>query len=71
MIIRKIDKKKKVIVSFRVTEETKSEYEQIEASLSEKGFVLDADEVIKKVIRLMKKSEAGTRQTAGVQGGER
>ena len=71
MIIRKIEKKKKVVISFRVSEETKSEYEQMEHALNEKGFALDADEVIKRVIRLMKRSETGTRQTAGVAGGER
>ena len=56
MIIRKIEKQKRVIVSFRVNEETKKEYEQIESSLSEKGFALDADEVIKRVIKSIKKS---------------
>jgi hypothetical protein len=71
MIIRKIDKKKKVLISFKVNEETKKEYEQIESSLSEKGFALDADEVIRRVIKSIRKSETGTRQTAGVTGGER
>jgi hypothetical protein len=71
MIIRKIEKKKKVLISFRVSEETQKEYEAVETALSEKGFALDADAVIKKVIGLMKKSERGPRQTAGVTGSER
>jgi hypothetical protein len=71
MIIRKMDKKKKVIISFRVSEETKSEFEKVEASLSERGFAIDADEVIKRVIKSIRKSETGTRQTAGLAGGER
>lgn len=58
MIIRKIEKNKKVSISFRVNEETKKEYEQIESLLSEKGLALDADEVIKRVIKSIKKSTA-------------
>jgi len=58
MIIRKIDKKKKVLISFKVNEETKNEYEENERLLNEKGFVLDADEVIKGVIKSIRKSTA-------------
>lgn len=58
MIIRKIEKQKKVSISFRVSEETKSEYAEVERALSEKGFALDADEVIKRVIKSIKKSTA-------------
>lgn len=71
MIIRKIEKQRKMSISFRVSEETKKEYEQIERALSEKGFALDTDEVIRRVIKSIRKSETGTRQTAGVTGGER
>lgn len=56
MIIRKIEKHKRVSISFRVSEETKSEYAEVERSLSEKGFALDADEVIKRVIKSIRKS---------------
>jgi hypothetical protein len=71
MIIRKIDKKKKVVISFRVSEETKKEYAEVERALSEKGYGLDGDEVIRRVIKSIRKSDTGTRQTAGVTGGER
>lgn len=71
MIVRRREEKKEVKLSFRVSEGTRKSFEELERSLSEAGMEIDADEVVLKVMRLIKKaSETGTRSDSIRTGGE-
>ena len=71
MIVRRREEKKEVKLSFRVSESTRKSFEELERSLSEAGMEIDADEVVLKVMKLIKKASAlGTRSDAIRAGGE-
>lgn len=70
MIIRRINKKKKVIISFRVNEETKKDFESVEKKLQANGYAIDADEMIIRFVKSIKRSEPGTRRTECAVGSE-
>jgi len=71
MIVRRREEKKEVKLSFRVSESTRKSFEELERSLSEAGMEIDSDEVVLKVMKLIKKaSETGTRSDAIRTGGE-
>ena len=65
MIVRRLKEKKEVRLSFRVSECTLKSFKELERSLSDSGMEIDADEVVLKVMKLIKKaSETGTRSDA-------
>jgi len=71
MIVRRREEKKEVKLSFRVSESTRKSFEELERSLAESGMEIDADEVVLKVMKLIKKaSEPGTRVDTIRPGGE-
>jgi hypothetical protein len=71
MIVRRREEKKEVKLSFRVAESTRKSFEELERSLAESGMEIDADEVVLKAIKLIKKASApGTRSDAIRTGGE-
>ena len=65
MLLKRVQKST-TFLSFRVSEDVKKRYEKILCALREKGYEIDQDETVLRVIRSMKKRLEKEEEPGGI-----